>query len=116
MGLAAITLHEKNDEVLRVTITPLVEGETLDGITLLEVYLKPDQCTPDGDSSVLLLTSADPTQIDVTEQTSDLITARVFIPATALAQPYDRWWRLDALDADGGRRTALYGPVEVINL
>jgi hypothetical protein len=43
------------------------------------------------------------------------ITAEAYIPATALADPYNRWWRVDAF-IGVTYRTALYGPVTVLDL
>jgi hypothetical protein len=111
-----IVLHEDNDEILGLAVTPVDEDEDLTGITVLELYMKPQNCTSDEDPLVLVLTSADPSEIDITTQSAVLITADAFIPASALAAPYDRFWRLDALNAAGDRRTAIYGDVTVVNL
>jgi hypothetical protein len=112
----AITLHEGNDEVLDLTVTPQTAGDDLTLVTVLELYLKPDECTPDDDESVLHLTSNGAGGIVITSHTAEQITAEAAIPAAALADPYDRWWHLDGLNAAGDRRTVLFGPVEVINL
>lgn len=112
----ALTLHEANDETLSLEITPVDSDDDLSTITTLELYLKPQNCASDLDPLVLVLTSADPNEIVINTQTTALIEAEAFIPATALLDPYDRFWRLDALNAGGDRRTAMYGPVDVINL
>jgi hypothetical protein len=111
-----IVLHEDNDEVLSLVVTPVDANEDLTDITTLELYLKPQNCTSDEDPLVLVLTSADVLQINITTQSAVLITADAFIPASALASPYDRFWRLDTLNAAGDRRTAMYGEVTVVNL
>lgn len=110
-----ITLHENNDETLNITITPVDVTEDLTSISVLELYLKEDSCFSDSDAE-LVLTSADASEINITSQTASEIVAEAFIPASALTSPYDRFWRLDALNAGGDRQTALYGPVVVINL
>lgn len=113
---APLTLFENNDETLSLTITPVDPDDDLTMITTLELYLKPQNCASDADPLVLVLTSANPNEIVINTQTASLIEAEAFIPASALLDPYDRFWRLDALNAAGERRTALYGPVDVVNL
>jgi hypothetical protein len=108
-----LTLHEGNDETVALTITPAGDDDLLD-VDQLELILKDDQCDPDSDG--LTLTSADPGEILILTHTAEEITAEAYIPASALAEPYDRWWRLDAVTTSGDRRTALYGPVTVIDL
>lgn len=113
--LAPITLHEGNDEVLVLTIDRVDPSDDLSTVTSLELYLKVDSCARDADVTTVLLTSAQVSQIDVVTQTAAQITATAYIPAGALVGAYDRWWRVDAL-SPGTRRTALYGPVTVIDL
>lgn len=110
-----LTLHEDNDETIELTITPEQTGDTLAGVTVVELYLKVDRCEADTASGVLKLTSANPAQILVTSFSASQIEALAFIPASALASPYDRFWRVDAL-AGATRRTAMYGDVTVIDL
>lgn len=112
----SLTLHENNDETISLEITPVDSDDDLTTITSLELYLKPQNCASDSDPLVLVLTSADPSEIVINTQTASLIEAEAFIPGSALLDPYDRFWRLDALNATGQRRTALYGPVDVVNL
>lgn len=111
-----LTLHENNDETLALTITPEDISEDLTTITTLELYLKQQECTSDTDPLTLFLSSDNPAEIDILTQTPSEITASAFIPAAALADPYDRFWRLDALNAGGDRRTAMFGDVDVRNL
>jgi hypothetical protein len=61
-----------------------------------------------------VLTSANPAQITITAQTSALVTASVFLPPVT-SDPYPRWWRCDA-HVGVAYRTALYGPVNVVDL
>ena len=110
-----LTMRERNDEVLKLTITPDDPAESLAGVTALALYLKPDNCADDDDIGVLVLTSADPTQITIDTHTSDEITATAYIPASALHGAYQRVWRTDAHSASASR-TALYGPVTVVAL
>jgi hypothetical protein len=111
-----ITLRERNDEILLLTITPEVEGDDLTAIDIVEVYLKTDPCLSDTDPTTLLLSSSDPTQVHITAQSATQITARAFIPASALIGSYDRFWRTDGVTAAAKRRTAMYGPVTVTDL
>lgn len=111
-----LVLHENNDETLSLEVTPVDSDDDLSTITTLELYLKPQNCASDLDPLVLVLSSTDPNEIVINTQTPTLIEADAFIPASALLDPYDRFWRLDALNASGERRTALYGPVDVVNL
>ncbi len=108
-----LTLHEGNDETVALTITPAGADDDLLDVDSLELILKDDQCADDADG--LILTTADPAELLVLAQAVDEITAEAYIPGSALADPYDRWWRLDALSASGSRRTVMYGPVIVVN-
>ena len=111
-----ITLRERNDEILLLTITPEVAGDDLTAVDTVEVYLKTSSCSSDSDSTTLLLSSTDPTQVQIITQTAAEITARAFVPASALIGPYERFWRTDGLTSAGRRRTAMYGPVTVTDL
>lgn len=110
-----LTLHQANDEVIDLVITPVVATDDLSLITELRFYLKPDVCVTDTDSTVTVLTSSVPAQITITAQSSTQILATVYIPASALVEPYSRVWRVDAY-AGLAKRTAMYGPVTVIDL
>lgn len=111
----SIVLHEDNDETLLLTIVPTTSDGDLSGVTEIQVLLKPSSCTSDSDPTVLVLSSTDPAEVQVTSFSATEIIARAFIPASALALPYDRWWRADAL-AGTARRTAMYGPVTMVDL
>lgn len=108
-------MRQSNDEVLDVVITPVVPTDDLSLVTELVFYLKPDACTPDTDAAVTVLSSSDPAQITITAQSATEIDATVYIPAASLAEPYSRVWRIDAWSGTTVR-TALYGPVVVIDL
>lgn len=110
-----LTLRQSNDEIIDVVITPSSVLDDLTLVTQLVCVLKPDQCTADSDVSELTLTSADPTEIVVTAQTAASISATIYVPASALLLPYSRWWRVDAY-VGTAKRTALYGPVTMIDL
>ncbi len=111
-----ITLREGNDETLRLTIVPDDPGEDLTAVTAIEVYLKMSRCVSDGDPSTLLLSSTNPAQVQITSQTTAQIVALAHIPGAALTPPYERFWRADGLGGSGARRTAMYGPVTVVDL
>lgn len=108
-----LIMYEDNDETVAVTVAP-ADGGSLAGVTGLEFILKPDVCESDTDDDTVVLTTAGGA-ITITGQTADLITATVAVPRTALADPYSRAWRLDALTT-AARRTAVYGSVTVIDL
>ena len=110
-----LTMCQGNDEVIDLVITPVVPGDDLTLVTALQFYLKPDVCTDDSDAAVTVLTSADPAQITITAQTATEIDATVYVPAASLADPYSRVWRVDA-HSGTTHRTAMYGPVTVVDL
>lgn len=111
-----LVLHENNDETVAITITGEDPDEDLSAISSLELYLKIAPSYADDDLTTLVLTSSDITEIDILTQTTTEITAEAYIPKTALVAPYDRFWHLDALTGTGLRKTAFYGPVDVVNL
>jgi hypothetical protein len=114
-SLVPLTLHQSNDEIISIVITPSVPTDDLSLVTKLVLVLKPDQCTADSDTTVLTLDTGDPTEIIITAQSASQIAALAYVPATSLASPYDRWWRVDAY-VGTSHRTALYGPVTVVDL
>lgn len=114
-SLVPITLRQSNDEILRVTIVPDDPSESLLPVTLLLFYMKPSACTADTDSTVLLLTSANPTHMQITTHTASQMIVDVSIPSSALIAPYPRAWRIDAY-IGASHRTAVYGPVTLIDL
>jgi hypothetical protein len=107
-----LTMHEDNDETVVVTLTA-ADGDNLGLVTGLEFVLKPSWCDADDDDHAVVLTS--PGDITITEQTAETLSAEVSVPAAALADPYDRVWRLDTMTGLL-RRTALYGAVTVVDL
>lgn len=111
-----LTLVENNDQVIAMTITPEDSGDDLTDVTGLELYLKTSPSFADSDPTTLILTSADASEIDIDTQTATEITARAFVPATAVVDPYNRFWHLDAIGVGDTRRTAFYGNVDVINV
>lgn len=111
----ALELRQSNDEVIDIVIVPGTSTDDLSLVTELVFYLKPDACTTDASATVTVLSSSDPTQIAITAQSATEIDATVYVPAASLAEPYPRVWRVDALFGTTVR-TALYGPVVVIDL
>ena len=109
----ALTLHEGNDETLLLTIDREVDTDDLTVITSLELFLKYDACDEDdADTTVQLTTGAG---ITITAQSAAQILATASIPASALVGSFERFWRVDGL-VGSARRTAMYGPVQVVNL
>lgn len=111
----ALELHQGNSEVLEITITPDDVAEDLTAVTRLACYIKASPCVADSDSTTIALTTDDPTQVLITVQTAAQIVATVTIPYTSLAEPYYRWWHIEAF-VGTTRRTAMYGPVTVVDL
>lgn len=113
--VAPITLRQGDDEVLLLTIVPDDPAEDLTPITSLTLTMKASVCVSDADTSNLVLTSANPAQISITSHTAAQILATAWIPASALAIPYSRVWRVDAY-VGTTKRTALYGTVTLVDL
>lgn len=111
-----LTLYENNDETVTMTITATDATDDLQLITELELYLKTSPRYTDTDPSTLFLTSLYPGEINITTHTATQIVAEAFIPGSVLTAPYDRFWHVDGLTAGGDRRTAIYGPVDIVNL
>lgn len=114
-AIVPITLHQGNAETINITITRSDPTDDLTLITSLRLVMKPDQCTSDTASTVITLSTSNPAQMVILTQTASQITAKAYVPASALTDPYDRWWRVDAYIGTN-YRTALYGPVTVIDL
>jgi hypothetical protein len=114
-SLVPLTLRQLNDEIVRVTIVPDDPSESLLPVTLLMFYMKSNACVADSDSSVLLLTSVDPAQIHINTHTASQMIVDVNVPSSALIAPYPRVWRIDA-HIGASHRTAVYGPVTLIDL
>lgn len=110
-----LTLRESNDETVDLVVTAANDDDDLTDVASLALVMKPQGCDDDGDDAALNLSSDDPTEIAILTQTATTITAQAFIPRAALADPYDRVWRLDAISTSGARRTVIYGPVTVVN-
>jgi len=98
-----------------MTIVPDDPLDDLTHVTSIVLIMKDEVCTPDDDTSVLTLGSGDPTEIEINEQVAGRIVATAYIPASALAEPYRRVWRADVY-VGATHRTALYGPVAVVDL
>lgn len=113
--LTPITLYEGNTETMTATISRVDPADDLSTATGLEMILKDRVCTPDTATGVVVLSSADPTEITITTQTAATIVATIVVPTSATNPPYDRVWRLDVLFG-AARRTAMYGPATVVDL
>lgn len=103
-----LTLLERNDETLEGTITRDGAAVTLDNAALT-MLIKPSRHTPDDDTTVTTLT--DGAGITLGPSTGAYT---VQVPAAALASAGEHWYRVDAT-ISGARRTAIYGPLHVIN-
>lgn len=114
-SLVPLTLRQSNDEIIDLVITASDPLDDLSLVTSLSVIIKPDRCTTDTDTTAVVLSTADPTEVVITTQTSAIIEATLYVSATVLAAPYDRWWRVDAY-VGTARRTAMYGPITLVDL
>lgn len=113
--LTPLTLHQHNDETVAVTIDRVLATDDLTAVTGLEILFKDDRCDADDATTTVVLSTAVPAQAVILTQTAAQITVEVYVPASMLALAYDRWWRVDALTGVL-RRTALYGPVLVVDV
>ena len=110
-----LVFREANDETIRMTIVPDDPSENMLLVSSLRTYVKASSCDLDGDANTLVLTTANPAQMVIVSHTATQIVAEAFVPASYLAKPYDRVWRVD-VHIGSTHRTALYGAVSVIGL
>lgn len=113
--ITPLTLHQANDEVLWMYITPDDPTDNLMLVTSLKLFIKDDPCMPDNDPAATTLSTTNPAQLIITGQTASLITAKAFITSTILASPHPLFWRVDAY-VGTAHRTAMYGPITVVDL
>lgn len=114
-SVVPLELRQGNDEIVSLVITPANLSDDLSVVTKLVMLIKPDPCTADTDTAVTTLSTDDPAQMVITSQTATKIEATAYVPASALAAAYGRWWRCDAY-VGTAKRTAMYGAVTVIDL
>jgi hypothetical protein len=110
-----LTLRQANDEILWLYITPDDPLENMMLITSLSMFIKDSPCMGDGDPSTTILTTSNPAQLTIMGQTALLITVRAIISSAILAAPHPLWWRIDAY-VGSAHRTAMYGPITVVDL
>lgn len=108
-----LTFLEGNAETVAFTIVPADADDDLTAVASVRFVLKADGCD-DEDDAELVLTSANPTELQLLTQTAIEITGEAYVPG--LVEAYRRQYRIDAIAGDGRYRTALYGLVTVINL
>jgi hypothetical protein len=105
-----LTLDENNDETIDLTVTADV---TIDPAqATFELYIKTSATEDDADGTKL--TDGDGLTVTSTEP-AKTIALTADIPASALATPGTRFWRLDVI-VDGKRGTAMYGPLRIRDL
>lgn len=108
-----LTVYELNDEQIGLVITEPDTGTAYDLTGAdLEMLLKPSADTPDSDPGVVILSTTGG-EIVVDDAAQGLAT--VAIARGDLATPGDLVWRVDVV-RPGTRRTAVYGPLRVVNL
>ena len=109
-----ISLNENNDENVKVVVTTNVptDGTVLDiSAKTVEAYLKPSKGTADTDPAVWKGSTAT-TGVTITDGPNGHCT--VSVPAASVTTTMT-WWRVDVLSS-GLRKTAIYGPVTVVDL
>lgn len=110
-----LTFAQGNDETVAIVVSAASSGDDLTGVTRLEVVFKPDVCTEDDSDYALVLSTDNAAQVTMLTQSADEITAEAYVPASYLAEPYSRVWRVDAVGTTGERRTAIHGSVTVLD-
>ncbi len=106
-----LTLYQRNDETVTVTVTDADSGDPVDlsGADEITMYVKAAPTTEDRDATTYTLS----TGVTVTDGPGGVCT--VAIPAADLANNWLKWWRLD-VTADSATRTAAYGKLRIIDL
>lgn len=112
---ADLVFRQANDETIRMTIVPDDPAENMLLVSSLRTYVKASSCDADSDANTLVLTTANPAQMVIVSHTATQIVAEAFVPASYLAKPYDRIWRVDA-HVGSTHRTAVYGAVSIVDL
>ncbi len=103
-----LTLYENNDEKMNLTITSNVVGFSLVGKSM-EAFVKASAATPDNDAGVW---TGDTTGGEIVIEDAD--NAYVMVPAAAVTTTKG-WYRVDVISG-GLRKTAVYGPLTVVDL
>lgn len=107
-----LTLRERNDETIFVTITSAGTPYDLTGHNV-ECWIKPSAATSDEDPASFTMSTVTG-EVTITDPLAG--TARIEVPSANLPDPGKRFIRVDVLSADGKRKTAAYGSVTVIDL
>lgn len=109
-----LTLRERNDETIFVTITQQPGGTPYD-LTghNMECWIKGAANYPDeaDDSRSMSTVTGEITIVDPLAGQ-----ARIEVPASDLPAPGKQFIRIDVLSADNKRKTAAYGSVTIIDL
>jgi hypothetical protein len=104
-----LTLDQGNDETVDLTV---IGSSAIDpDQAVFEFYIKDSAET--ADDAPLLTGGAGLTVVSTEPATTIALTAEV--PASALATPGTRFWKLDVI-VGGKRRTAMYGPLRIRDL
>jgi hypothetical protein len=114
--LRPLELFENDDTEVNVVLTtnqPVDDTPlNLTGKTV-EVILKASASTPDGDAASWLATTVtDPTKVVVTDAAGGGL--EVTFPHAKVTTSMT-WWRVTVIDGSGLRKTAVYGPVTVVD-
>jgi len=105
MDMQGLCIEQGNDVIVTARWPTIANGSGLSS----ELYYKPDRYTHDSDPSVEVYTSGLIPDPDNPGATMSQFT----IPSADNQVPGIFWWRVDALDINGKRRTAAGGPFMV---
>jgi len=106
-----ITLYEGNIETIALVVTTEDDGLAQDlTFATVEVYLKPNKDTDDGDASVVLLSTETGEVVKTTPLDGE---ATITFPSDLSAGTL--WWRVDVI-INNRRKTAVYGSLYVENI
>lgn len=109
--LLPLTLNEDNDETVALTVTSPVTLTVAD--CTFELLIKASADADDGEATTLTVGAG--LTVDTTAATATTIALTAAVPASDLAAPGRRFWRLDLL-LSGARHTCLYGPLTIRDL
>lgn len=110
----ALTLRERNDETIFVTITQNPGGApySLVGHNV-ECWIKSSAQAADTDPDSFVMSTVTG-EVTITDAAAG--TAQIEVPSANLPAPGIRFVRIDVLSAAGKRKTAAYGQMNIIDL
>lgn len=111
-AVRALRLYQANDDTLTVTVA---DDDTdavinLGSVTELTMVIKATRETADASATLLTMTGG-----DITVTSAAAGRCEVTVPASAVPNAGDWWYRLD-VERGGTTRTATYGDLRIIDL